>query len=108
MAKKENVYNGSQIIIDKPDIAYAKIVKLFAPKIINHKGISDKATILNNCKFGDDVIIYPMVYIGDDVRLGNNVVLFPGVFIGNNVGIGDDTIIYPIVTIMDGTIIGKI
>ena len=41
--------------------------------------ISDKAVISPNAKIGQNVTIYPFVYIEDDVEVGDDCVLYPGV-----------------------------
>lgn len=51
--------------------------------------ISEKAIVSPKAKIGNNVTIYPFVYIEDDVV------------------VGDDCIIYPFVSLMNGTRIGK-
>ena len=51
--------------------------------------ISDKAIISPKAKIGNNVTIYPFVYIEDDVE------------------IGDDCVIYPYVSVMNGTRMGR-
>lgn len=59
------------------------------------------ASIAENVKVGDNVKIYPNVFIGENVSIGNNVVLHPGVVIYHDCIIGNN------VTIHSGTIIGS-
>jgi len=55
---------------------------------------------------GQDVTVYPFVYIGDRVALEEGVCLYPGVYLGDEVRIGPGSIIYPNVSILSGTVIG--
>ena len=45
--------------------------------------------------------------MGNNVRIGNNVKLFPQVYIGDNVTIDDDSILFPGVKIQHDCVIGK-
>ncbi len=46
-------------------------------------------------------------YISESARLGENVIIQPGAFIGNNVNIGNNTVIHANVAIYDGCEIGS-
>ncbi len=50
--------------------------------------ISDKAVISPNAKIGQDVTIYPFVYIEDDVEVGDDCILYPGVNLMNGTRLG--------------------
>lgn len=61
------------------------------PRILGDITINAK-----NVKFGNNVVIYPGVYIwGENIEIGNNVNIGVGtiIFSGKRVYIGDDTII---------------
>ena len=75
------------IIIDDPFDAYNELVNHFKP----YKDIANGSSF----------------YQGKDVQVGDNVTIFPGVYIGNNVRIGDNSTIYPNTVIYAGTQIGK-
>ncbi len=51
--------------------------------------ISDKAVISPKAKIGENVTIYPFVYIEDDVVIGNNCVLYPNVNLMNGTRLGN-------------------
>ena len=53
--------------------------------------ISDKAVVSPNAKIGDNVQIYPFVYIEDDVEIGDNCIIYPFVSIlsGTKMGSGN-------------------
>ena len=99
--------NKPVIITDKPYLAFAKILSLFAPKPRPPLGVSSKAHIGAEVKLGDSVSIQPNVYLGDSAVLGDRVNLHGGVYVGSEVCIGHDTILYPNVTILDRCIIGN-
>ena len=50
--------------------------------------ISDKAVISPNAKIGQNVTIYPFVYIEDDVEVGDDCILYPGVNLMNGTRLG--------------------
>jgi len=102
-----DTYKGAQIVVRDPYLAYARVAALFSPPVPRFEGISEKAIIEKDVKIGEDVSIYPLVYIGYESVIGSKVTIFPGVYIGNRVKIGDGTVVYPNVTIMSDCIIGK-
>jgi UDP-3-O-[3-hydroxymyristoyl] glucosamine N-acyltransferase len=102
-----SLYQGPQVIVSDPYLAYARVATIFAPAIPRFSGISEKAVIEQGTRLGNDVSIYPFVYIGKESVIGNNVILFPGVHVGDRVRLGDETVIYPNVTVLSDCIIGK-
>lgn len=56
---------------------------------------------------GENVRIYPNVYIGRRVKIGSRVTLFPGVSVGDDAVIGDDSTLYPNVVLYRGTKVGN-
>lgn len=102
-----DTYKGAQIIVKDPYLAYARVAALFSPKTPRFEGVSEKAIVEKDAEIGEDVSIYPLVYIGHESSIGCNVTVFPGVYIGNRVRIGDGTVLYPNVTIMSDCVIGK-
>lgn len=82
--KKADIPEGKTLlIVDDPFEAYIKLVDYFRPFVPSSK------------------------YISASARIGENTVIMPGSFIGNDVVIGVDCIIHPNVSIMDHTVIGK-
>ena len=100
-------FEGPQILVPNPELAYARIAALFAPPVPTHPGISERAVVHGSCRLGAGVSIYPMVYVGRDAEIGDHTVLFPGVYIGDRVTIGARSVLYPNVTVMGGCIIGN-
>jgi len=101
------LYQGPQLIVADPSLAYAKIATIFAPPIPRFPGISENSIIGEGARIGKDVSIYPFVYVGRESIMGDNVILFPGVYIGDRVTVGKGSVIYPNVTIMSDCIIGN-
>lgn len=95
------------IISDNPYLAFAKILRVFAPKPHARSGVSNRAHLGANIELGDEVSIHPHVCVGDSAVLGDRVSLHAGVYVGSSVRIGHDTVIYPNVTILDRCIVGN-
>ena len=51
----------------------------------------------------ESAIIYPNVFIGNQVKIAANVILQAGCFVGDNCEIGEGSVIYPNVTIYHGS-----
>ncbi|MEZ5013690.1 MAG: UDP-3-O-(3-hydroxymyristoyl)glucosamine N-acyltransferase [Chitinophagales bacterium] len=81
------------IFSDDPFRDYVKLVKRFSPFNPSLKNISDTAVI------GDNTIIFPGVYIGNNCTIGNNCILHPNVVVYDNTTIGDNVIIHANTTI---------
>jgi UDP-3-O-[3-hydroxymyristoyl] glucosamine N-acyltransferase len=97
----------SMLVVDNPQLAFAKALKVFYAKLPKPSGVSDNAIIGSNVIMGNDVSVHPLSYIGNDVILGQGVTISPGVYIGEGVSIGDGSFIYPNVTIRENVKIGK-
>ena len=102
-----DLYQGPQVVVPNTALAYARAASLFTTPTPKFPGLSQKAVIHESSKIGDNVSIYPLVYVGEGAVIGNEVTLFPGVFVGDRVKIGNKTVIYPNVTIMHDCIIGN-
>ena len=107
MREQSDLYKGTQVVVSNPGLAYARAASLFAPPIPRFPGISKGAFVHEDSLIGDNVSIYPMVYVGKNAVIGDETVLFPGVFVGESVKIGNDTVIYPNVTIFQDCVIGN-
>ncbi len=98
---------ASLLVTGNPQFAFARALEVFYSRPYSPSGISDRAVFGSNVKIGDDVSVYPNVYIGNDVELGSRVTVSPGVFLGEGVTVGDDSFIYPNVTIREKVKIGR-
>jgi UDP-3-O-[3-hydroxymyristoyl] glucosamine N-acyltransferase len=99
--------SASLIIVRNPQLAFARTLDIFYRQTFKPIGISKGTVMGENVSVGDDVSVYPMVFLGNNVSIGNRAVLFPHVYVGNNVTIGDDSIVYPQVTIREQVTIGR-
>ncbi len=95
------------VLVENPQVAFAKIVKIFHPPLKLQPGISSKAHIGEEFTYGQDVSIAPFAAIGNNVTVGQRVTISSNVFIGDNVVIGDDVKIHPNVAILEHSIIGN-
>ena len=82
------------LISDDPFRDYNKIVSHFAPVHYSQKPVSDTA------KVGENTVIMPGVYLGNNVTIGNNCVIHPNVVIYDNCQVRNN------VTIHANTVIG--
>ena len=101
-----DLFDGPQLVVPDTSLAYARVTSMFAPKLSRVPGVSDRAVVHETTGIGNNVSIYPLVYVGSGAAIGNDVTLFSGVFIGDRVKIGDNCGIYPNVTVMNDCIIG--
>lgn len=77
----------SLLIVEQPFEAYQKIVSHFRPFSPSLKNISDSASI------GEDTVVMPGAYIGNEVSVGKNCVIYPNAVIMDHCVIGDNVII---------------
>ena len=94
------------ILVENPQAAFARILKVFYPPPRPASGMSPTAVIGSGFVAGGEISIGAHVVIGEGVTLGRGVVLDPHVVIGDRVVIGDDTRIFPHVTILADCRIG--
>jgi UDP-3-O-[3-hydroxymyristoyl] glucosamine N-acyltransferase len=64
------------------------------------------AFVHKSARIGEDVSIYPFVYVGEEAVIGNHTTLYAGVFVGDRVRIGNGTVIHPNVSILHDCVIG--
>ncbi|MDD5434510.1 MAG: UDP-3-O-(3-hydroxymyristoyl)glucosamine N-acyltransferase [Nitrospira sp.] len=101
------------IRVENPYYAFSQLLHIFYDKQEIPKGpegphvIDTKAVIGSDVQVGNDVTIYPFVYIGNNVTISDNVIIYPGTFIGDGSSIGEKTVIYPNVTIRENVTVGQ-
>ncbi len=83
------------LIVDEPFESYLKLVNYFRPFVASLKMISDTA------KIGEDTVIMPNVFAGNNVQIGNDCIIHPNVTIYDDCIIGKNTVIH------SGTVIGS-
>ena len=108
MVREEtDLFRGPQVVVPNPELAYVRVADLFARPIPRFNGFSDRASIHENSRVGNNVSVYPYVYIGEEAVIGDDVILFAGVFIGDRVKIGNRTVVYPNVSVLEDCVIGN-
>jgi UDP-3-O-[3-hydroxymyristoyl] glucosamine N-acyltransferase len=100
------LYAGPQVVVPNPALAYARVASLFASPLPRFSGKSEKAFIHKSARIGEDVSIYPFVYVGEEAVIGDHTTLYPGVFVGDRVRVGSGTVIHPNVSILHDCVIG--
>lgn len=95
------------LIVQNPELAFARIAALFQCKHRPASGIHSTAVIATSAKIHDNAFIGPYCVIGENVVVGSNSVLSAGVIIETGVIIGADCYFYPHVTIYHDVVIGK-
>lgn len=102
------------IFVDKAYKAFIKMIYKLYPELKQHHVVKHQTKMIaDSAVVSKDAVIYPNVFIGDNVKIGARTVVYPGTVILNNTTIGNDGIIYPNVSIyqdtkiMDRVIIGS-
>ena len=86
--------------VERPKVAFARLLSLFHPRPAAAQGISPLAHISESAKVSEDVTIYPFVFVGDHCVIGRGSVLHPHVILYENVSLGQRVILH------SGTVIG--
>ncbi len=92
--------------VDKPKVAFARILALFHAEPFEAKGVSPLAFVDDDCQIAEKVTIYPFVYVAKGVTIAEGVTLFPGVHVGSGCTIGEGCSLYPNVTLYDNVCLG--
>ena len=96
-----------QIVVAKPELAFARLVKELHPEPRPQPGVHSSVVIGKKVVLGENVTLSAGVCIGDDVSIGNDVVLYPNVVIGNDCKVDDHCTLHPNVTLYRNTEMGK-
>ncbi len=86
--------------VERPKVAFARLLTLFHPRPAAAHGISLLAHISESAKVSEDVTIYPFVFVGDHCVIGRGSVLHPHVILYEDVSLGERVILH------GGTVIG--
>ena len=96
-----------QIVVAKPELAFARLVNEFHPEPRPQPGIHSSVVIGEKVVLGENVTLSAGVCIGANVSIGNDVVLYPNVVIGNDCKIDDYCTLHPNVTLYRNTEMGR-
>jgi UDP-3-O-[3-hydroxymyristoyl] glucosamine N-acyltransferase len=95
-----------QVRVANPYRAFAAAISCFHPQTAQ-KPLPGPASVAETARIGNNVTLYPFVYIADGAVIGDNTVIFPGVFVGQEAVIGRDCVIHPNVTIRERCSLGE-
>ena len=107
LSEKAENFEGAQLLVDNPSLAYAKVAGVFSAPLPRYPGISERAVVHESTHIGRNVSIYPFAHVGEDVVIGDDTVIFPGVFIGDRVEIGSRTVLHANVSVLHDCKIGN-
>ena len=96
-----------QIVVAKPELAFARLVKEFYPEPRPQPGVHPSAVMGNNVKLGENVTLSSGVCIGNDVSIGDDVVLHANVVIADNCKLGNHCTLHPNVTLYRNSNLGN-
>ncbi|SBW03627.1 UDP-3-O-acylglucosamine N-acyltransferase [uncultured delta proteobacterium] len=98
---------ATALVSANPYFDFARAVGFFAKPQGSFSGVSEMAFIDKDARLGENVTVYPFVYIGPRASIGANCQLFPGCYVGEDCVIGDGTVLYPNAVLHAGTVLGK-
>ena len=95
------------LIVKNPKLAFAKVLELVKRPEELKPGIDTRSWIEKGAEVHPTSMIYPFVTVRKGAKVGERVILYPGVYVGQDVVIEEDCVLYPQATIFPGTKIGK-
>lgn len=90
-----------------PYLAFAKILQLFNPPARQNGQVSAFACIDASASIGEEVTVFPHVFVAAQAKVGHRTVLYPGVFLGAASEVGDDCVLHANVVVRDGCRVGN-
>lgn len=90
LIRVENVYESVSVLLD----FFAKMRRSRKPGNRLLARLSLRRSVAVSARIGKGTYIYPLVYIGPNVKVGKNCVLYPGVRIYHDCVIGDNCILH--------------
>lgn len=98
---------GCALVSANPYFDFARAVGFFAKPQGSFTGVSELASVDKDAVLGENVTVYPFVYIGPRAKIGDGCQLFPGSYVGEDCTVGNGTVIYPNAVLMAGTVLGE-
>lgn len=103
-----DAFRGTCIVVQDPELALAQLLEVFYRRPFPHpEGISEEAFISPDAVLGRDVTVGRYSVIESGADLGDGCIIFPLVYIGRDVRIGAGTVIYPHACIIGPASIGS-
>tara|TARA_B100000131_G_scaffold322824_1_gene378264 strand:- start:1903 stop:2907 length:1005 start_codon:yes stop_codon:yes gene_type:complete len=103
---KKLLLNKNGIVVEKPQLAIAKTLRMFNPPNKNTGRIHKKSIVSQNSILKSHVTVMPGAVISDGVSIGEQTYIGSNSVVGENVSIGDECYIHPNVTICPNVVIG--
>ena len=100
---------GKTVIrVAQPNIAFGKIVELFAPERVPYPaGVHSRALVADGARLHPTVSVMPFAVIEAGAQIGARSVISAGCCIGREVVIGEDCLLYPNVVVRERCQIGQ-
>lgn len=95
------------LVVENPRVAFTYALELFSSPKSQPIGIHPTAIIAESAIIGQNVSIGANVCIEANVDIGDDVVLYPGVYVGEDSKIGAGTILFPNVVLYSRITIGR-
>jgi UDP-3-O-[3-hydroxymyristoyl] glucosamine N-acyltransferase len=106
--KLPGAWTRPALVVDDADLAVAKVLGLFAPRVPRPPvGVDPMTRVATSAQLSDACAIGPFVFIGERARIGQRVAIHAGVYIGDDVVIGDDCELFPNVTLRERVTLGQ-
>lgn len=100
--------NKTYIVCDNVDLAFSKVIGLFAPPPAEYeRTIHPTAFVDPSATIGKNVHIGPHATVDKDAVIGDDTCICAGTYIGQQVKIGCQTLIYPNVSILHRCTVGN-
>ena len=99
--------DNTLIRVNDPNESFSKLLNLFGDDSSDRTGVNDFCSIDSSVSIGNKVFIGSFSVCEKNSKLGDNVKIYPQVFVGENVLIGENTIIHSGVKIYKNSVIGK-
>ncbi len=95
------------IEVDKPNLAFQKIINTYFKPNFNLKGVHQSANIAGTSSIAEDSALGMNVVIGENCNIGSSTKIYHNTVIMDNCTIGNNVLIFPNVTVRENTIIGN-
>lgn len=97
----------SYIEVEKPNIAFQRIIIEFFTPVLPLEGIDESARIHPSSKIGNNVAIGKNVVIDADCEIGDNSKIYHNCVIMHNCRLGSNALLYPNVSLREDCLIGN-
>ena len=94
------------IKVDDAAACVVKLLSMYNAAKPRRKGISDRASLSEKARIGEECYIGDFAVIEEGVKIGKNCQIYPQVYLGQGVTVGDNTTLYPGVKIYEGCSVG--